>query len=251
MLPARKKRRSHGRIAAQPQRCPASRANRNWRRSVRVRSIPGLRRRCGSIIHPGPGTCQNAAGIPTRAQHQISRPEVEQGKVGWNRHAVGLQRSLGVGESANSICADRAAGNIGQHSIVSRAIGRLLARPATAVTRSKSKLAAPVISGVVTTMLPAPLVRPCRRTAGSKLQAWRAARQCSSGSRCFRSGEEGNRSIGCFSALNLHAAALRDHAGLPDLAQRILAVADFLVHVGQFEAAVAAALTPARTPYCA
>ena len=55
-------------------------------------------------------------------------------------------------------------------------------------------------------------------------------------------GKLGKRSVGRFSALNLHAAALRDHAGLPDPARRIGTVADFLVHVGQVKTAVSAAL---------
>src|SRR5678815_2533864 len=55
-------------------------------------------------------------------------------------------------------------------------------------------------------------------------------------------GKKGKRSIGCFSALNLHAVALGDHPGLPNPAQRIRTVANFLVHVGQIKTAVSAAL---------
>ena len=57
-----------------------------------------------------------------------------------------------------------------------------------------------------------------------------------------RGSETWDPSVWGFSAMNPHTAALRDHAGLPDLAQRIFAVADFLIHVLQVEAAIAAPL---------
>ena len=40
-----------------------------------------------------------------------------------------------------------------------------------------------------------------------------------------------------FSALYLYPAALRDHSGLPDGAERISALSYFFIYVGQFEAA--------------
>ena len=40
-----------------------------------------------------------------------------------------------------------------------------------------------------------------------------------------------------FPALDLDRAALRDHSGLPDRAQRISALSHLFIHIGQLEAA--------------
>ena len=129
-LPARKTPTAPSPSSNSPTAASSRTANRNSRRSPRARSDPctatTLER---SAIHPGSRACQNAAGILVRAQHQISRPEIEQGKVRRHRHAVGLQRGLGIGECAHPIGASRAPRNVGRHRIVAGAVRRLFPRP--------------------------------------------------------------------------------------------------------------------------
>ncbi len=197
----------------------------------------------GSTVHPGAGACENAARIPVRAQHQISWPEVEQRKVSGNPHAVGLQRRLGVGKCADAVCTSRGAGNVGHHGVVSGPVrGLVTLAPGRGdpqqietggtahiwcghhdASRSVGQRPASV-EGVGGSVLGVP---------GDNVVAV---------IRIFGSREPRNPSRRSFSALNLNCAALRDHAGLPNLACRILAAAHFLVHIGQLKPAVTASL---------